>query len=105
MERERIQNLAPAKDIKSYGGTYINSLYGEAKISQEGEALVLYYRGRRVPLKHWNGDVFSYRGPDLSDKYSSYDDSYIDFGFSGEQADRCYIHKFDEGEDAIFYRK
>lgn len=55
-------NPAPAKPLSEYAGTYANDYYGPATISEKDGALVLGLgpAGQTFPLKHWDGDTFTF---------------------------------------------
>ncbi|MEJ8853921.1 serine hydrolase [Variovorax robiniae] len=53
---------APAKALSAYAGTYGNAYHGPAQVVQEGGGLVLVLGPTplRLPLTHWDGDVFTF---------------------------------------------
>ena len=53
---------AAAKDLASYAGTYVSTLYGALKIEGRGGRLVLRLPPREAyyELTHWDGDTFTY---------------------------------------------
>jgi CubicO group peptidase (beta-lactamase class C family) len=53
---------APAKAPAAYTGTYTNGHYGPLTVTSDGGGLVMRLgpQGRRFPLTHYAGDVFSY---------------------------------------------
>lgn len=55
-------NPAPAKELASYAGVYRNSYYGRARVKVVGDHLELVIGPGDVawPLRHWDGDVFTY---------------------------------------------
>lgn len=55
-------NPAAAKPLGDYAGTYNNAYYGPAKVTVVGDHLELVVGPAAVvwPLKHWDGDVFTY---------------------------------------------
>jgi CubicO group peptidase (beta-lactamase class C family) len=54
-------NPAPARPLAEYAGTYANGYYGPATISEKDGGLVLGLGvGKTFPLKHWNGDSFTF---------------------------------------------
>lgn len=52
----------PARALRDYGGTYANAYYGEAKVSRDGNDLVMALgpEPKRFRLSHWSGDQFAY---------------------------------------------
>ncbi|NUU04645.1 serine hydrolase [Herbaspirillum robiniae] len=56
---------APARPLSEYVGTYENTFYGAASVTAEGDRLVLTLGpGRvRLPLSHWDGDLFTLAPP------------------------------------------
>jgi CubicO group peptidase (beta-lactamase class C family) len=55
-------NPVPPKATAAYAGTYRNRYYGPALIVEkpQGLAIVLGPQRMEFPLKHWDGDTFSY---------------------------------------------
>lgn len=102
----RLQNPRAAQPLEKYAGEFGNDLYGKVKLVVKDNQLWLHYRDKVVPLKHWNGDEFSFKGNDLTPVYSSYDEGYIEFGFqkSRNKADLCAVNVFPEGKDDLFRR-
>ncbi len=102
----RLQNPRAAQPLEKYIGEFENDLYGKLKLAVKDNQLWLHYRDKVVPLKHWNGDEFSFKGNDLTPVYSSYDEGYIEFGFqkSINQADLCVVNLLSEGKDDLFKR-
>lgn len=54
---------APAKSNSAYTGTYANDYYGPMTVSVQGNELTLRLgpKKQRFPLRHYDGDTFSYR--------------------------------------------
>ena len=51
----------PAKPLSTYAGDYANDYFGSATVSVDNDKLVLRIGPNgvtRIPLKHWDGDVF-----------------------------------------------
>lgn len=63
--KPRPANPKPAAALARYTGTYRNDFVGTAKVNKRGKRLVLRLgpakRGLELPLRHWSGDVFSFR--------------------------------------------
>jgi CubicO group peptidase (beta-lactamase class C family) len=54
-------NPAPAAPLASYVGTYANDYWGAARITEKDGTLTLALGSKlTVPLKHWEGNVFTY---------------------------------------------
>jgi len=55
-------NPAAPANLQSYAGTYQNDYYGPAEIQLQNAALILKLgpQGKRFPLTHWDGNVFTY---------------------------------------------
>jgi len=54
-------NPAPAKPLAQYAGSYANGYYGPATITEKDGGLVLGLGvGKTFPLKHWDGDTFTF---------------------------------------------
>ncbi|MFI2435820.1 serine hydrolase [Streptomyces sp. NPDC018693] len=54
---------APAKANSSYTGTYANDYYGPLTVSAQGDDLTMELgpKKQRFPLRHYDGDTFSFR--------------------------------------------
>ncbi|MFI6466716.1 serine hydrolase [Streptomyces sp. NPDC050528] len=54
---------APAKANSAYTGTYANDYYGPMTVSVQGNELTMQLgpKKQRFPLRHYDGDTFSYR--------------------------------------------
>lgn len=63
--KPRPKSPAPAAALSRYAGTYRNDFVGRATVRKQGARLVLRLgpstRGLELPLRHWSGDVFSFR--------------------------------------------
>ncbi len=53
-------NATAASPLSSYVGTYSNSYFGDVRIGQNGDVLVLKIgpENKEYPLAHWSGDIF-----------------------------------------------
>ena len=61
--QEKPSSPKPAGILTDYAGRYTSEYVGNAKVALEGRQLVLALgpNGQtRVPLRHWDGDVFFY---------------------------------------------
>lgn len=60
-ENKPLENPLPALPLESYAGTYANTVYGNAKVSVEGDHLKLEIGPKPTiwTLKHYNKDAFS----------------------------------------------
>jgi hypothetical protein len=56
---QRVKGTKPSLPLKDYAGTYVDSMYGEAKVTVEGDRLVFRYGSAFVgDLEHWHYDTF-----------------------------------------------
>lgn len=55
-------DAAPPRPLRSYTGTYANTYWGPAVITEAGGTLTVSLgpRPRTYPLTHWDGDVFTF---------------------------------------------
>lgn len=51
----------PPQPLSAYAGRYDNDFYGPLQIDQVGGGLQLTLGTMRLPLQHWDGDVFVFR--------------------------------------------
>ncbi len=52
---------APPAPLSNYVGTYANDYWGPARVTEDGGALTLALGPKlKVPLTHWDGDVFTF---------------------------------------------
>lgn len=72
LEASRIAGTAPSLGLEAYAGTYVHSMYGEAKVTMESGGLVLRwgeaFDGR---LEHWHYNTYRAR----------WDDAMMEVGF------------------------
>ena len=62
VEAARVPGTRPSLELARYAGTYASDLYGEMKLAQEGNGLVLRYSPDYVAdLEHWHHDTFRAR--------------------------------------------
>jgi len=55
---QRIVGAKPPAPLSAYTGTYVDSLYGEAVVTLEGEQLTMRRGEWSAPLTYWNGSNF-----------------------------------------------
>jgi CubicO group peptidase (beta-lactamase class C family) len=55
---QRIVGAKPPAPLSAYAGTYVDSLYGEAVVTLEGERLSMRRGEWTAPLEFWNGSNF-----------------------------------------------
>jgi CubicO group peptidase (beta-lactamase class C family) len=59
LEAERVTGTKPSLAIRDYAGVYVDSMYGEAKVSEQGGKLFLNRGPAFVgELEHWHFDTF-----------------------------------------------
>jgi CubicO group peptidase (beta-lactamase class C family) len=64
-ERARVANTTPSLALSRYAGVYGDSLYGEARVTEEnGRLRVRHERTSAATLEHWNYDTFRARWDD-----------------------------------------
>jgi CubicO group peptidase (beta-lactamase class C family) len=76
-EAARDRNSKPSLRLAGYAGHYVDSLYGDATISQEGDKLVLAFDHSPAfvgELEHWQFDTFvaRWRTPNIEDAYVTF---------------------------------
>jgi CubicO group peptidase (beta-lactamase class C family) len=59
LEAQRVSGTKPSLPLAQYAGVYVDSMYGEARVREEGSKLVLT-RGQSFEgdLEHWHFDTF-----------------------------------------------
>ncbi len=55
---QRLVGARPPLPLSAYAGTYVDSLYGEAVVTLEGERLTMRRGEWTAPLEYWNGSNF-----------------------------------------------
>jgi CubicO group peptidase (beta-lactamase class C family) len=55
----QVKNTSPSHALKDYTGTYSHTAYGDMKIEQQNDKLVLSFRGQRSVLHHFHYDQFA----------------------------------------------
>ena len=66
--QKRPPDPVPARPLEDYVGTYANDYVGTGDVTLEGDRLVLAVGPAgvtRLPLRHWDGDVFFYNEIDM----------------------------------------
>lgn len=66
--QKRPSDPSPARPLEDYAGAYSNDYVGIGDVTIEGDRLVLSVGPggmTRLPLKHWDGDVFYYNEIDM----------------------------------------
>ena len=59
LEAARLPDTKPSLNLEDYGGTFSSPLFGEVRVTLEGDGLVLHYSEEYVAdLQHWHQDVF-----------------------------------------------
>lgn len=55
-------DASPPRPLRSYAGSYANAYWGPATVTEQDGALTLAMgpRPERYPLKHWDGDTFTF---------------------------------------------
>jgi CubicO group peptidase (beta-lactamase class C family) len=100
----REKNPTPARDLKSYCGTYETDIYGKITVSLDGGALVLNNGINKTTLDHVNGDIFSFHCKQLCPQFFDADE-FVAFRETGEgDIEEVYITCFSEN-DSVFLRK
>ena len=56
----RARGTSPSVDLAAYAGRYLDPLYGEAEVRQQGDKLVIQYGRRSGELEHWEYDTFRF---------------------------------------------
>ncbi|MBA2459369.1 MAG: serine hydrolase [Gemmatimonadales bacterium] len=57
-EGQRIAGTSPSLKPEQYAGTYVDTMYGEARVRADGGKLVLQYGSLIGDLEHWHHDTF-----------------------------------------------
>lgn len=107
VEESRLLNPSPARDLSTYVGEYKNDLYGTVRIELHGKNLHLKYpQLPDVVLTHWNGDAFSFNGPDLSGAFGGSDQGIVYFGVQEKEKEAFAldINLLYEGRDPTWKR-
>jgi CubicO group peptidase (beta-lactamase class C family) len=62
VEAARVRGTRPSLPLDRYAGTYTDSVFGEMRLTREGDRLVLHYAPDYVAdLEHWHHDTFRAR--------------------------------------------
>jgi len=57
-ESKRVRDTHPSHALDAYAGDYKHPAYGTAKVTRDGDALVLHWNQLTLPLTHWHYDTF-----------------------------------------------
>ena len=58
-ERFRVKGTKPSRDLAAFAGEFEHPGYGTLDVEVDGKNLVARYGTIRLPLEHWNYDVFN----------------------------------------------
>jgi CubicO group peptidase (beta-lactamase class C family) len=64
-EASRKKDTKPSRELSAYTGTFEDPAYGEAKVSLDGDGLLLEWSSFRLRLEHWHYDTFVTKGDPL----------------------------------------
>ncbi len=108
VKHEKLRQPKAARELKEYTGIYTHRMYGDVEFKEENNQLVMSYRGRKIPLKHWNKDRFNYDPMMMSESYCVSDSAFIEWYFSHSGKHFCYIHQLSEPilpDDNRYFKK
>jgi CubicO group peptidase (beta-lactamase class C family) len=97
-------DITPMKNSSEYSGKYYNEGYKNVEISEDKGKITMLYRGKKIPLEHINGDMFSFNPSILSKAYSGVDLGYMVF-FLENNEKKMYINLMSEVREGIFIKK
>lgn len=66
LENQKIYAPQKPRPTDAYQGKYQDDLYGMVEIVMNGDSLTMILKGKKVPLKHVNGDLFSFNPRNIS---------------------------------------
>jgi hypothetical protein len=89
--------LGPAVKADLLVGEYEDDLYGKVAVVQEKGQLVTVYRGRKIPLTHIGGIVYSFDAHDLTPRYGSDDYGTVAFQSTSGKITELKISLLHEG--------
>lgn len=92
-------NPAPPAPLPSYAGVYNNDFWGPAEVTEAGGTLGLRVgpRGEVWPLKHWDGNVFTFSFVSENSPPGSVSEATFD-------GNRLTLEYFDEEHNGVFFR-
>jgi CubicO group peptidase (beta-lactamase class C family) len=66
-EEKRHKDTKPSRELAAYAGEYEDPAYGTARVTLDGEKLVLQWSSFKTPLDHWHFDTFTAKEEPLDD--------------------------------------
>lgn len=94
---QRAVGTKPPLPLPAYAGTYVDSLYGEATVSLEGERLTMRRGDWTAPLEYWSGSNFRWGRlssaalPNLFVRFDATPDGKVSTVIFGVGADTAYM--------------
>jgi hypothetical protein len=96
--------MSASEKFEKYTGEYTSDIYGAIRISEKNKNLVMSNGIRTVELKHLNGNIFSFRAPDILLSYFDRTEYVIFHKNDAGNFGKVYVSCFEEGE-TLFERK
>lgn len=80
LEAKRQRDTRPTRPLDAYAGEFESRAYGSAKVTREGDALVLRWNQLTLPLTHWHFDKFR------AESEADFVDEMVTFALDGDGA-------------------
>lgn len=98
------EQLIPKANLSEYEGTFTSDIYGDIKIVQKDNELILSTGKMSTKLAHVNGNVFSFPQRDMQLSFLDIDEYIAFYPDNNKKFNTCLITCFMEG-DTHFTRK
>ncbi|PIZ33746.1 MAG: hypothetical protein COY39_01700 [Alphaproteobacteria bacterium CG_4_10_14_0_8_um_filter_37_21] len=98
----RLHYPTAPRNFNDYTGVYTHKIFGNATIEHKDGKLIVQYKGKNIPLTHWNGDEFDMKPYHLDESYNDYDVCPVYFYLNTQGQFKLYIGNMSEGVSPYF---
>lgn len=98
----RLHYPTAPRNFDEYTGVYEHKIFGNVTVDHKDGKLTVMYRGKNIPLTHWNGDEFMMKPYSLDESYNDYDVCPVYFQLDGTGQFKLYIANMSEGMSPYF---
>jgi len=98
----RLHYPTAPRNFNDYTGVYNHKIFGNVTIKHQDGKLNIIYKGKSIPLTHWNGDEFDMKPSDLDESYNDYDVCPVYFFLDNQGQFKLYIGNMSEGISPYF---
>jgi hypothetical protein len=94
-------NPGPHAALEQYTGTYSCKIYGDLKVYEEGNSLIIDNGRRKAKLKHVNNNIFKFRCSEMCENYYDKDEYIVFYHNKDGKIENLYISCFSENQSTF----